>query len=216
MSVFGRLTIRLIIRSGVSLDRISGWEFANSPNVNATPAKGAVMTAKNALLIMVLFLMVGCAQNVIVNVDGMPVADKEYTLINSETGIRTVFVLVRSHRVYENKNEYIVKPDYLDVMVENKIEKEKTEALRLHLKVINLKKSRYSINWEISGPNNLLAKGLLYSGKLSRKDFALDLPINKAGKYEYLFRVIDGKGNDLYELPRMRYIVEGGDAVRVN
>jgi hypothetical protein len=67
-------------------------------------------------------------------------------------------------------------------MIENKIEKEDTEALRLHLKVINLKKSRYSINWEITGPKNLQARGLLYSGKLSRKDFALDLPIDKAGE----------------------------------
>lgn len=216
MSAVCRSILGIFTRSGVSLDRVAGWEGPDGPNMDATPKKGAVMKTKSILIMMMLFLVVGCAGNVIVNVDGMPVADKEYTLINSETGIRTAFVLVRSYRAYENKNEYIVKPEYLDTMIENKIEKEDTEALRLHLKVINLKKKRYSINWEIAGPHNLLAKGLLYSGKLSRKDFALDLPIEKPGKYEYLFRLVDENGRDLYELPKMQYIVKGGDAVREN
>jgi len=162
-----------------------------------------------AALLLLIILTFGCARNMIVNVDGMPVSNYEYNLTSEQTGIRTVFVLARYYREYEGK-EHITKPEYLDALLKNQIDSESTERLTLHIKVINLKRQRFALHWEISEPGGRKAKGLLYNGKLSRKDFYVALPLFEPGNYEYLFRLSSEDGDDLFDLPLMRYKVKGG------
>lgn len=162
-----------------------------------------------AALLLLTMLTVGCSKNIIVNVDGMPISSHEYNLTNDETKVRIVFILASYHRDYEGK-EYIVKPEYLDALHVNRIDSDAVEQLTLHIKVINLRKQYYVVNWEVDQPNDGDAKGVLYAGKLSRKDFFLRLPIALSGDYAYSFRVSDKDGNDLFDLPLMRYKVKGG------
>jgi hypothetical protein len=120
-----------------------------------------------------------------------------------------VFVLARYYREYEGK-EFIIKPQYLDTLHANRINSETTERLTLHIKVINLKKQRFALHWEISEPGGREAEGLLYAGQLSRKDFLMALPLFAAGDHEYSFRLSSEDSDDLFSLPLMRYKVKGG------
>lgn len=162
-----------------------------------------------AALLLLTILTFGCARNMIVNVDGMPISNHEYNLTNDETKVRIVFILARYYRDYEGK-EYIVKPDYLDALHANRIDLDTVDQLTLHIKVINLRKQYFAVNWEVAQPDDSMIKGLLYAGKLSRKDFFVRLPTAPVGDYLYSFRVSDKDGNDLFDLPPMRYKVKGG------
>jgi len=166
-----------------------------------------------AIIVLSLLVMAGCSKNIVVNTDGMPISNHEYNLKSSETGVRVVFVLARYYRDYEGK-EYIIKPDYLDALLQPTIDPDQTERLIVHIKMINLKKQHYEIGWNVKGPAKLEAEGLMYSGKLSRKDYYLKLPHNKPGSYEYSIRIIDDKGEDLFELPNMQYKVKGGGTAK--
>lgn len=164
---------------------------------------------KYLLLFILVLFMPGCSKNIIMNVDGMPISNYEYNLTNNETGIRTVFVLSRYYKEYEGK-EYIIKPEYLDALSVNRINSAETDRLMLHIKVVNLNKKAYSLHWKVDKPNNGESQGLLYTGKLSRKDYTLNLPVSVSGDYQYSFTLLDAKGNDLFELPIMGYQVKGG------
>lgn len=164
---------------------------------------------KTAVILLLIILTFGCAKKMIINIDGMPVSNYEYNLTNEETGIRAVFVLARYYREYEGK-EYIVKPEYLNALQVNRIDSTTTERLILHIKVINLKKQYFAMNWEISEPGGGATKGRWYTGKLSRKDFSIDLPLFAPGDYDFLFSLSDEDGDDLFSLPLMGYRVKGG------
>jgi hypothetical protein len=162
------------------------------------------------LFVVAALAMTGCAGTTVVNVDGMPISNHEYNLTNDETGIRAVFVLTRYYREYEG-DEYIVKPQYLDALHEERIDFQSTEDLLLHVKIVNLQRKYYAINWEINGPSSAQRiLGHLYSGKLSRKDFFIKLPLSYSGLITYDLRITDAAGDDLYSLPQMRYKVKGG------
>jgi len=158
------------------------------------------------LLLLISMAMVGCSKTI--NVDGIPISTHEYSLTCQETDIRTVFVLAEYRKVYEG-DEYLIMPKYLDVFGENALNSDLVESLTLHIKVVNLKKEFYSIHWEIKRLNGLKNETLMYSGKLSRKDFQIRLPLD-TGSYEYSFALYDEDGNNLYDLPQMRYKTEGG------
>jgi hypothetical protein len=143
----------------------------------------------------------------IINVDGMPVSNYEYNLTNDETKVRTVFVLARYYREYEGK-EYLTKPEYLDALHANRINPGKTEALILHIKVINLSRVPYTFYWECKRDGDPLITSTAYHGQLSRKDFALRLPKNVPGNYIFSFRLEDRNGDDLFALPPMRYKIK--------
>jgi len=162
-----------------------------------------------ALMLLSILLMAGCSKDMIVNVDGMPISNHEYNLTNEETGIRIVFVLAKYYRDYEG-DEYIIKPIYLDALHANRIRSKDVEQLILHVKVINLKKVHYTLHWEATEPADRQIIGLLYSGKLSRKDFYMKLPVHVSGDYTYSFRLEDADRDDLFSLPLMRYKMKGG------
>jgi len=170
---------------------------------------------KIAAMLLLIILTFGCSKDMIINVDGMPISDHEYNLTNEETGIRAVFVLARYQREYEGK-EYIIKPEYLDALHANRIDSDTTEQLTLHIKVINLRRKHFSVNWEIVQPKDGKIVGLLYAGKLSRKDFYMKLPTDKHGDYGFSFRVLDEDGDDLFSLPQLRYKVRGGAKARLD
>ena len=163
----------------------------------------------NLLLLTVLAIIAGCATTRIY-VDGMPISNFEYNLTNQETGIRVAFVLVRYHREYEG-DEYILMPEYLDALHANRINIDNTESLILHIKVINLKNQYHTLSWEIDGPPKPRVLGLLYGGRLSRKDFYIKLPLDIQGDFMYLFRFLDIDGDDLFDLPEGRYTAKGGN-----
>ena len=167
------------------------------------------MRLKRIFFILLILAIAGCSKNMIINVDGMPISDHEYNLSSQETGIRVVFVLARYYKEYEGE-EYIVKPQYLDAMDVNKVDPARTDKLILHIKVINLQKKFYSLKWQIDSPARDQSQGLLYTGKLSRKDYYLNLPTAVPGDYAYSFTFSDKDGNDLFDLPRMGYRVKGG------
>lgn len=166
-------------------------------------------SSKIAAILLLTILTFGCAHKTVVNVDGMPVSNYEYNLTNPETGIRVVFVLARFYREYEGK-EYIIKPEYLNTLQVNRINPDSTERLILHIKVINLRKEYFALTWEIEGPGDKKRTALIYAGKLSRKDFSLQLPSHLAGDIDYSFALADAIGDDLFSLPLMGYRVEGG------
>lgn len=165
--------------------------------------------AKLAFFILLMLAVAGCAKKMVINVDGMPISTNEYNLTNDETGIRVVFILARYYKDYEGE-EYILKPEYLDALESHRVSPEDTERLVLHIKVINLKKSFYSLNWEINEPDESKAGGVLYAGKLSRKDYYLKLPVSKPGAYSYSFELTNADREGLFSLPRMGYKVKGG------
>ncbi|HUX47247.1 MAG TPA: hypothetical protein VMV58_04470 [Desulfosporosinus sp.] len=165
-------------------------------------------------IMLLLLTIVGCARTQVINIDGMPISNHEYQLTNEETGIRTVFVLVKYYREYEDK-DYIVKPEYLDALQENRINSGDVERLGLHVKVVNLSKRKYDITWNIREPSGRHSSGLIYHGKISRKDFYLPLPFEKDGVYDYLFTIRNVDGENMYDLPPMRYKVKGGEATQL-
>jgi len=162
-----------------------------------------------ASLLLLAMLTIGCTKKMVVNIDGMPISNHEYNLTNDESGVRVVFILAKYHREYEGK-EYIIKPKYLDTFHANRINPGNTELLTLHIKVINPKKAYYTIQWEIDGPSNFQAFGFMYYGELSRKDFSIKLPIHTSGNFTYSFYIHDEAGDQLFNLPRMRYKTKGG------
>lgn len=166
-------------------------------------------TSRIAAVLLLILLTFGCAKKQIINIDGMPISNHEYNLTNEETGIRAVFVLARYYREYEAK-EYIIKADYLDALHVNRIDPRTTERLILHIKVINLRKQYYTMNWETNQPKGGKTIALAYGGKLSRKNFFIELPIAVAGEHDFQFRLLDADRDDLYSLPLMRYKVKGG------
>lgn len=162
------------------------------------------------LLLVMLATVTGCAKRMIINVDGMPISNYEYNITNQETGIRAVFILIRYYREYEDR-EYIVKPEYLDALHANRIGLENTESLVLHIKVVNLRKQYYALSWEVDGPANARSLGFLYGGRLSRKDFYIELPLDSQGNFTYSLRILNIEGDDLFDLPEGRYYVRGAD-----
>lgn len=162
-----------------------------------------------ALLLLSILSFAGCARNMIVNIDGMPISNHEYQLNHKETKIRTVFVLTRQYREYEGE-DYVVKPEYLDALQENRIRVEGIERLGLHVKVVNIKKKNYTFSWQIKRPDGSSMGDIIYRGRISRRDFYLPLPFDKDGTYEYLFKLQDETGDDMFSLPLMRYKVKGG------
>ena len=169
------------------------------------------MTKRYLLLLfaVTILTMAGCAGKTIINVDGMPISNHEYNLTNQETKIRAVFVLARYYREYEG-DEYIIKPEYLDALHAEKVDAESTEQLIFHIKIVNVRKKFFAVNWEISGPKSQHIIGHVYSGNLSRKDFYIKLPLVTPGDYTYELRLTDEEGDDLFDLPQMRYKLKGG------
>jgi hypothetical protein len=171
--------------------------------------KEAYMRHKLYYVAIILLLLgnAGCAKKMVINIDGMPISNHEYAVFNSENEIRLNFVLVRYFKEMEEK-EYLIKPEYLDALHANRIDTKGLEALTLHLKVVNLKKQFYTVNWSLRGPGSYRLIGFLYSGKLSRKDFYVQLPYFAAGEYSFNLTVANEKGNDLFSLPEFKYIIK--------
>jgi hypothetical protein len=163
------------------------------------------------LFVAFILAVVGCSKNTIVNIDGMPVSNYEYQLTNQETKIRAVIVLARYYSEDEGDGEFITKPEFLDAMHVNRIDRSDKDRLILHVKVVNLARIPYSVLWSCDGPTAAdSVQGHLYSGKLSRKDFYIKLPLTKTGDLTYTLHIEDADGDDLYDLPLMRYKVKGG------
>ena len=76
-------------------------------------------------------------------------------------------------------------PEHLDIWdAENTINIDDTEALILHIKVVNMKRTKLTVFCTFDGANEK-QHNLLYQGKLPRKDLSLQLPIAKEGKFEF-------------------------------
>lgn len=166
---------------------------------------------RRLIALMLLIFVIGCSKNIKINIDGMPVSNHEYSAQDKNTGIRVVFILARYYRRYEGK-EYLTLPEYLDSFKENRIQPDDTDALILHIKVINLGNAYYSMKWQISEQKaGQLASGVSYSGKLSRKDFTVKLPFLKPGRYQYSFALLDENDRDIFGIPEMGYSVKGGE-----
>lgn len=198
--------------SGVSLG-LSFWAVKKQEKI--LTLVGVTMKLNVVFMLLCIMAMAGCSRNIIMNVDGMPISSHEYHLTNQETKIRTVFVLTEYQREYEDK-EYIIKPRYLNALAMNEIDPIDVEQLILHIKVINIEKAQYSIHWVINEPGKSDKAGLIYSGRLSRKDFTLKLPFDNPGNYVYSFRLEDKNGDDLYGLSEMQYKIKGGDMFDTN
>jgi hypothetical protein len=80
--------------------------------------------------------------------------------------------------------------------------------LVLHIKVVNLLKVKYSLNTKIVMPDGVEVNNTPYKGRLSRKDFAIKLPIEKPGTYKYSFKIDTDKRRRGFSLPPVTYIVE--------
>jgi len=164
-----------------------------------------------AIIAMVgLLLLAGCSKKLIVQQDGIPISDYEYTLANPQSGIRISYVLARYYKQHEGK-EFLVVPEYLDVKEKNKIDAKDTERLILHVKVVNLDKSYYSLHWGVRG-KDVDSAGMLYSGHLSRKDYYVNLPLDTNGQYQYHLKFFNSEAESIFELDEFQYQVEGGVA----
>lgn len=176
------------------------------------------MRRQNLLFwVFALLLLAGCSKNIIINVDGMPVSNHEYVAQNSETGLRVSYVLARYYKQYEG-DEYMLVPEYLNAWDEQVIDPSSTESLILHIKVVNLKRIKYTVWYDLAtqiGEKNSFDVKNLYLGKLPRKDFAVSLPLTPNGKVKYRITFQRfGENSDLYEIgfPYLSYTTKGGVA----
>jgi hypothetical protein len=162
------------------------------------------------LLLLLILFMFGCSKNIVLNVDGMPVSNHEYVAKDEKTGISVSYVLARYYKKYEGK-EYLVVPEYLNAWDDLKIDSNDTEKLILHVKIVNLKRSKYSVWYDLSF-KNYRHSVILYSGQLSRKDLSISLPIEPGIKAEYRLSFVEAKGKEFYEIgyPMLTYKVKGG------
>jgi hypothetical protein len=165
---------------------------------------------KSFIIIALLFLTtIGCAaKNIIINVDGMPISDKERFATNPRNKMRTVIVLTRYYIDQENEEETAIKPQYLDVFDKNVINKADTHQLILHIKVININKARYSFKFTVEEPDGNKQETIMYEGRLIRRDFAIDLPIEQCGVHKYSVKISGEAPRHGFTLPTVTYEVE--------
>ncbi|MGD9157683.1 MAG: hypothetical protein PVG39_04710 [Desulfobacteraceae bacterium] len=163
---------------------------------------------KLILPIILLLLLTSCSRNIIVNIDGKTIPNYEYFMNNESNGMRVTFILVRYYEEQENEEETIVKSQYLDAFLLNRVAARETKELVLHVKVVNTKKARYALKIKIKPPAEEEILETIYDGRLSRKDFALRLPMSKPGEYKYSFKVNTAGKRDSFALPPVRYEVK--------
>lgn len=149
------------------------------------------------ILMLLTFVLIGCATNQNIYVDGMPIADKEYTA-NTPEGIRASFLLTR---YYEKKfdDESMIYPEYLDIWdSKNRINIDKTEDLILHVKIVNVKRIPINV-WATIKSNEEASCNILYKGRLPRKDIMFQLPTSLRGKYRFEV-VLVGNREELFSI----------------
>lgn len=168
------------------------------------------MKTKNCILCALLVMMVGCAHNTVINVDGMPISNHEYTQTEPETKVRLSYVLTRYFKQLENKNEYLVIPEYLDAWDAPEVSADDDAQLILHLKIVNLRRIKYTVWYELEAGNSK-AHLILYSGQLSRKDIPVLLPLDQGPKVKYRITLVSS-GVTIHEIgfPYFSYSVKGG------
>jgi hypothetical protein len=153
---------------------------------------------KKLIISMLLFsALVGCAATQNIYIDGMPVSDHEY-VANTPEGLRASFILTR---YYEKKfdDETMIYPEYLDMFGQDmKINIDNTEALILHLKIVNVKRIPIVIWYTVNGPTEKI-HNILYRGKLPRKDLSIDMPTDKSGTFDFEV-VLVGEKEELFNV----------------
>jgi hypothetical protein len=113
----------------------------------------------------------------------MPVSDHEYMAATPQ-GLKASFILTR---YYTKKfgDESMIYPEYLDLFDKtNKINAKETTGLILHVKIVNIKRSKCIVWWAFKNDQENQYH-VLYQGKLPRKDLAIQLPTSIRGKHEY-------------------------------
>lgn len=161
---------------------------------------------KNIIISMLFFLLlVGCAVKHNVYVDGMPISDLEY-FTTTPSGLKSAFVLARYYKKTYG-DEYILYPEYLDILKHNDINSEKTEKLIIHVKVVNIKEQRFIVWYKLIN-SELQNYKMLYNGILPRKDFYIELPMGN-GLYEYEL-VFNADKEELFRVDGS-YQMKGGE-----
>ena len=164
--------------------------------------------------LVVLALLAGCASRTIVHMDGMPIPNFEYVEKDDNTGMKTSYILARYYKKYEG-DEYMTVPEYLEAWVDQEIDPTETDRLILHIRVVNLKRVKYNVWLELQSDEGETASfSNLYHGQLSRKDFAVPLPIMPGVKMNYRITIDQVGGENIHEIgfPYLSYSVKGGAA----
>lgn len=162
--------------------------------------------------LVVMFLLIGCGGKTIVQMDGMPIPNFEYVAQDEETGVKASYILTRYHKQYEG-NEFLIVPEYLNAWDDNEIDSTDTERLILHVRVVNLKRIEYNVWYEFqSADGSHMSYRNLYHGRLSRKDFSVDLPITAGLSAKYRIAIDEHGGDTIHEIgfPSFSYTTEGG------
>jgi hypothetical protein len=172
------------------------------------------MIRKICMFAVLVVLLAGCTRPMVVNIDGMPIPNYEYVSTDKETGLRVNYLLARYYKKYEGK-EYLIVPQYLKAWDDQEIDASNTEELVLHVKVINLKRVKYTAWYEYTSDAGKSSHTILYHGQLSRKDFRVTLPVVAGAKAKYRLAFVKPAGEEIYEIgfPYFSYSVKGGSNV---
>jgi len=136
------------------------------------------------ILILLYFMLVGCASNIMVyeSQTGLPVKNYELT-ISSTYGMKTMFHIVQSKEV--SKESSI--PVYLNLYETYSLDSDNTKKVEMVIRVYNPKKEKYRIYKEVKHRppfswNYQESKSDIYYGNDLDKTFQLVCPVDK-GNY---------------------------------
>ena len=152
---------------------------------------------KSFFIIPMLLLLLSCAGNQNIYVDGLPISDHEYTA-RTPSGITASFQLTR---YYEKQfgDETMIYPEYLDLWADDVlVDASETEALILHIKLVNIKNIPVVV-WYIFQDSAQSKRLVLYKGRLPRKDIALELPLVPETHHDYEI-IISKEGEEILNI----------------
>lgn len=155
-------------------------------------------------------LLTGCASIKVVDQNGLPIPNYVVRGSIPSSGMRVDFALVRYFSVAEG-DEQLDTHEYLNPYEKkHSVNLEHLKSLAMTVHVLNSERQSYSLSFyketPSTGPDGQTE--LLYTGKLSRKEFFIPLPIDEKGfTYEAWFEIRDKNDIVRFMSPFVHYKV---------
>ena len=180
---------------------------------------------KNAFLIILSLIFIGCAPRMTVLLDGKPIPEYSYTLTNPETGIQVQVVAAKWVYVDED-GEKILWPEYIRVGECIDVNPDRALYIGIHIKIKNLEKMHYRLMDQhltrtLTGPGDTeVGSTAIYDGRLRYNIFKVNYVL-KDNTYNKVDIVLENKhglrlmkiGSFAYKVKRPQNLQseEGGD-----
>lgn len=171
------------------------------------------MRNRYSMIVLLLFILAGCAPKMIIMLDGMPVPEYAYHMRSPAMEGLSIEVIAAKYINADEAGEPILWPVYFRVDEMYYVDPDNTEYVAITIKVRNPNKVWYALN-EYTTSEPLIGRGDthvstngIYSGRLRFNYFNITHKTKNNTKQSHRIDVRDGEGRSMIRIGKFTYKV---------